>query len=622
MAVTVPRYERRVGTPNATTAVFANPRPLQIGAAVTEDAGNAAQNIGQQMAAAQNRISGRLAAVERTRLRNEMRTYAADTLANFETERDISQPATVTEYRKLLQQKGNELLGKYSGTLDGRTALEGDILDYQSQYEGTLAGRAIAAQRAMVKSGLDEELSSISSLAYEDPQGYDGRVEQLGQTVAGMADALSPEEQRAYEIGGRAELAASTINGMLDRGDFDNADAFMARPDVAEVTSPDQMRRFRSRMTLQRLEDERAANAGLRQIQAVEQMLGRKVTQSERMQLAGLAPNKPVDSVAAKIAAFEAATGQTATPAQIAKAYGMEVESADPENPFGSGLQGRALASAMDLAPLYEAGLTSPEEERRLEAAMAAMRVTDPITGQPVVAPPPFLAKALAARGIDPVQAFDGQVSIVGARPGADGGGLPPGAMPASFGQSQQQPAPAPAAPNPQSIFNQAENIAGPVPFAAEVLRSNPIFGAIMPGADMLKARQSVELAQQNLVRVLQNSPRYAEGERQAIAKEVDISPAIWSNPEAYRDKLIAIDDGLRQRLAVAEQTAKSRTVSQEERAKATDLVNAIVPFLEQLGVPPVVQTPEEAWSLPVGTMFRTPKGEVFVVPPKRGPNG
>lgn len=251
---------------------------------------------------------------------------------------------------------------------------------------------------------------------------------------------------------------------------------------------------------------------------------------------------------------------------------------------------------------------------------MAALRTPDPITGMRVTEPPPFLELALAQRGVDARAAFDGQSTIVGVFPtGEDGMGEPaadPLALPA--------PAAAPAQTGEASagtgdFFGRAGDITGPVPAAADMASRIPAVGALVPGQEMARARQEVTLAQRDLVRVLQNNPRFAEGERQAIEREVSIGPRLFDNPEAYRQRLIAIDDSLRRRLEQARTTAQSRQVSQEERAKSMDLVNAIEPFLQQLGVPPLVRTPEEARQLPPGTVFRNPQGQVLVVPSNGG---
>jgi hypothetical protein len=123
--------------------------------------------------------------------------------------------------------------------------------------------------------------------------------------------------------------------------------------------------------------------------------------------------------------------------------------------------------------------------------------------------------------------------------------------------------------------------------------------------------RVYVENASRDLVRVLQNNPKFAEGERKAIEKEISVGPEMFRSVESYEGKLIGINQSLQDRLNDAQQTLTSQ-VSLEERKRATDNINAITQFRQKLGLPVMVKTAEDAQRLTPGTRFMDPSGNEF----------
>lgn len=544
-------------------------------------------------------------AVSRSRIKNEMQRRAQEELQRLETEGDLTDDQTVAGFGRFLTANRDELIATHKGSADSRAALMTTLEDMRAVYAGEIGGRSLVAQRKLVTDTLEQSLSSISSLAYEDPAGFDERVAQWQSEISEMSGAVNSAEQRAYEAGGLSQLAKSTVEGLLDRGDLAAASEFIGRPDVAQAMTPAEMRQVRSRMTVQRITEEREANAFKRQIASIEQVVG-PLSQQDRRALAGLVPAKrgPL-SLAEKIAEIEALTGKPVTDEQIYKMGGADVGAGD--SAFGNSMHGRALAIVEDLAPLFGQGLTSEDQERRLAGAITALQAKDAVTGAQFATPPAFLAEAIVARGLDPQQVFSGQQSIVGA-----------------FGEA---PATADAAPSPvpnsADIFNRAELITGPAAVVGSAATKVPALGNFAPetASDMARAQQETKLAQQELVRVLMQNPRYAEGERQAIIREINIEGSFFDNPKAYQNRLIALDDALRRRLDTAMQTSKSLDVSREERSHAMNIANGVQAFIQQLGVPPLVNSPAELKALMEsgqivpGQSFRIPGGGLKIAP-------
>ena len=85
-------------------------------------------------------------------------------------------------------------------------------------------------------------------------------------------------------------------------------------------------------------------------------------------------------------------------------------------------------------------------------------------------------------------------------------------------------------------------------------------------------AAQQVEMQSRNLVRALQQNPRYAEGERKSIEKDIQIGPEALSNPTAYRLRLVEIGKYIQEELQFQASVLKNpngSTVQQRQQAPA-----------------------------------------------------
>jgi hypothetical protein len=272
-------------------------------------------------------------------------------------------------------------------------------------------------------------------------------------------------------------------------------------------------------------------------------------------------------------------------------------------SPFGTGATGGALDIMTRYARGYGAGATNDTEDREFEAAITHYTqprlIPNPDTGlmerqQPQL--PPFVQEAINQRR--------------GAR-----------AAPQPSPQPTTDPATPPGAPtpqprpslraqtNPKTVWELSSLVTGPVPAGAEFLSRTPLLGEIVKTPGFTQARTYVEQLNRDLIRALQNNPRYSEGERKAIEKEISIDGKLFDHPSAYRNRLIGIADALRVRERNASETANSTRVGKEERIHALNVSNAIRQHLIQLGVPPRITGNESYDELP--DEFIDPEGQI-----------
>ena len=167
-------------------------------------------------------------------------------------------------------------------------------------------------------------------------------------------------------------------------------------------------------------------------------------------------------------------------------------------------------------------------------------------------------------------------------------------------------PAPAPAAAAPTGgprLWDQADNVAGPVAGVQRWIGSGPVPMGI--GGEQVSAAQQVEMQSRNLVRALQQNPRYAEGERKSIEKDIQIGPEAMSNPTAYRLRLVEIGKYIQEELQFNASVLKNPNgTTVQQRQQALQSTAHLDEFYGKLGLPQQVKSVEEAKKLPPGTQF------------------
>ena len=277
---------------------------------------------------------------------------------------------------------------------------------------------------------------------------------------------------------------------------------------------------------------------------------------------------------------------------------------------FGKSVKGVALNTIYQLAPQYAAGTLPPELDRKFDTAVTEYQqletFQDPVdqrfkTRKPEL--PQFATDAIAARrglskvapgaAIPPGASQGAPVTTDAAAPTTDQGtGLVPtaGAAPAK-GQIR-----------PLTIWDSAPDIAGPIPKAATTVARVPGLGGVAP--EMQQKRNFVNAAVRDLITNLQNSPRYAEGERLQIQAEVDIGPRFFDDAEGLRNRIVGIDDFLARKQTDAEREGFNDRLPVETQRDYRSAAKAIANFRKILGVPIRIYNIDDVRSLPPGTPF------------------
>jgi len=248
------------------------------------------------------------------------------------------------------------------------------------------------------------------------------------------------------------------------------------------------------------------------------------------------------------------------------------------KGPFGSGVEGSAYNIAVELATRYGLGETTPEEDRKFSSAYRILNTPYPQTnekGELIYTKPPkldFLEKAFADRaaldkgGPRPTGTGTGAAAPAGGAAGAPAtGGMPSVGMP--------------------TLLSMAGRATGPINVTQAFLgRYTPgFFGELSAGP--IQADAFVSNAINRINRSIATNPRFAEGERQSIKKELDLLPSLLRDEAAFSNRLVGIDLLLERLERDALAGSEDKSIKVDERLAAANDLRLIRNTRDLMGV-------------------------------------
>jgi hypothetical protein len=200
---------------------------------------------------------------------------------------------------------------------------------------------------------------------------------------------------------------------------------------------------------------------------------------------------------------------------------------------------------------------------------------------------PPFVVTALRARNL-------AVPTTAGGAP-ATGGGRAAAPQPATAAPGRARPVPAPGAsvadlpPDvanvaqaaPQStFFDLASTGTGFVPvLVAGVARNIPLEAAGRIKPEFQQATTMLENMRNRVVNVLQENPRFAEGERKQILSELNLGPRLLDNKQSFINQIIALDNvfsGIEDKTAALTQARETGMEKRREAFKKLEEINFV----------------------------------------------
>lgn len=592
-------------------------------------------------------IMRRSEVIDRTRLLSDFDAEAMRMMEAAQTEGDITSDQTLQNLHQNLRSLADQTVASHRGRFFSKGEFKAQIENQVGQYYKSALGQQIKAQKTLLAQTFEQSVNTLSLTAMDAPELLPDLLTEAENKLTELRPALTADEERLYRANMRSRMAQSTIEGFYNRGDYEKASELLNDETVTQFLDPNVARTMKIKVVSEQAKAEREIRIQNQRVESFRARLGRDLTPQEEMRARSLPSNQKDFTPADEISQLELVQGRPASQQQIDKIFGTYVAPVSSRGSgggasasmFGNSLRGRALQMVNDGAMAYAAGMLDPEQARQFEMAAAEayspVERMDPITGQftryqPTV--PPFIQDALQ-RG----SGAYGSAPMPLGRPATGGQGAPapqgmmgpgqqltPGAdlsAPSSFATpaTDQPPPQAPQAEQGRTIWERRQNIAGPVSgVRAGVQRipgiGPPVAGAVFGEAETRQAdadRTYVDNASRDLIRILQNNPRFAEGERQAIEKEVSIGPEFFRSVESYEGKLMGVAESLQKRRQDAVNLLQTET-SADQRKWAMDAIGAIDNFHRNLGIPMLITDPSQLEGLPSGTLIMDRRGNEY----------
>jgi hypothetical protein len=288
--------------------------------------------------------------------------------------------------------------------------------------------------------------------------------------------------------------------------------------------------------------------------------------------------------------------------------------------PLGRGSKGDILNNIIQFAPLFQAGSLTPDQENAFMTAVTdytqptTVEFTDPRTGLKSMRTqrnelPKFVTDALNSRRPGSVPA---PLSVTGS-PDPTGAGAPIPFM----GVTSDNVAPeifqtVSAAPK-TSFFDLAATGTGFVPvLVAGVARNVPLDAAGKISPEFQQSTAMLTSMTNRVVNVLQENPKFPEGERDQIKEELKTAPTLFSNRYGYINQIIALDNVVESIQRRAERVRDEPTTGITIRQEAIKKLEDIASIRELFGIEQRTVTDPAVWKT-------LPPGEYIVINPQTG---
>jgi hypothetical protein len=553
---------------------------------------------------------------------------------------DFSQANSSEEFGAFMRQKTDDMLTRTPGRAAAKVRLQNDLTDLRGRFASVAATQALQQGFERVQRTTDSQLRPLVDLAIRDPASVRDAMVDAERIYANAEAALPPGIRPQFRQNLRAQIAAGAIEGALASGDVDGAETLLSPEggNLAEEMPIDQLSRARLQIRAQRIDSDKVGRELQQRMALIRQFAPGLSGEQQAAWALGMTMPKQEMTGEAKANAYLAQKRQftgdpnaTLTLEELQAAHDLDIETGGGLT-FGTSVTGRSLDNFAYMTNAFASGNLSPEQDAFFVAGatdyVQPRTVKDETTGQWVTTRPELPAHVVAAfeeRGIPiPQGATAPQPWMVGGGTSPSvsmAEGMPPstGVVPAAAASGTPEPR-VPAVLRTKVWDMAGENLTGPGPTVTAGAQKVPKIGELLPAESdvVVQQRETVSRMTRDLVRVLQSNPRYNEGERQSIAKEIDLSGQFWDNPRNYKNRLVGMDNALefRQKEALDTLSGKFPTTA-EDRQWALQALPNVIAFREFLGVPPLMSTPQEivkakeAGQIGQGDLVRLPDGRI-----------
>ena len=266
---------RGVRVPNIPTGGLE--KLAQAGVAVTE-----------KLQAAEARMNNRRNSVERIRQDREFKAFGTETFERFSSEQDFSSPEAATAFGAVLQQKADELVSTHLGGEESQLRLQARFEKTQSAFADKAAVAGVRATDALIEQAARETINELTARARLTPGDAPALVEQGRRELLAERDSYRPGQEIAFDRVLNAQVYGAAVDGLMARGEFDEAEAMLGDPIVQRALGEKAQRQMFDRLAAVKRERAKQATAP---VKGIPRDVFNQLTPEQQTEVVGATPD-------------------------------------------------------------------------------------------------------------------------------------------------------------------------------------------------------------------------------------------------------------------------------------------------------------------------------------------
>lgn len=536
----------------------------QVGSDGSESEAQSFHQQAGQLDKAGQRLINRGDVIERAQVTTAVTQNLATEMRRLETEEDNSKQETVNKFNEYRNKVMTDAMNGLNGSADGAANIQSDLSRINAKFGDLHSVASIKAGRAMLKdvqdARLNEKLNSVTEMTQnpvldtDDFEAFYMDLEEFTESIEQDGPAMDDDTKRDTMIAGGQKVVAAAMEGYINAGRLDRVkdlkESLKARGYGglidAKVNSA-----VTKRIATLRAADTKLERDAQKKWDLFEQIYGKgTATKDIKAELA--LNHNPKDTPYEKAMKFK-------------DAYIKIFKKQPTEDMY-----------------MRSMGISLPKEDGPLDLVNAADK-KDPEYGYMINQIPALRGRTIKSENLDRLTAYaqkwvskkipvfdSDKTTILGYTnrvlpqivldaykeggykppiPQAESNEDPPSGLDDDGDNLNTPPAPKPQTQREAGLFDESENLTGPINSVTPFFRSFPLIGQLMPGSDVVQSQMKMENFAKDLTTALQNNKRFPEGERKQVQKIVNLLPHIIDNTANMRDKMIALDDSLKSRI-------------------------------------------------------------------------
>jgi hypothetical protein len=601
MALT-PTYIRQQTIPQTSGQQMA---PLSL---ASNGVAEAAGGVSDVLSAAASRIQRREDIIATSRIADKFKNEELRFFSDFQKTGDLleTRPGKggVDQYRAEQLQRVEAAINSFDGTNDARAGLRSELSSQSGVYFRDMLTLANSAQDQYTGNLVSQNIDT-ALIAFEgNPEKIDDAFLAIEDELIAKDFGLSSTRKNQIRKEKREAAVVSAFESYFVSDNLEKASIFIESKKFRENASPEIYKKAKSQL-IQRSKEMRSievnAEGEIRRAEIISGMPRDQFTQEQRNKMAGIAIADSKPTIEQKVSEYKARTGRAPDPAIVQSwIEGKESKQSallKTQDALGRNLDPQEMAVfnatydrdhtgtedermfnyLVDNAPLFKNGQMQGADRERFVAMAQEYQNTQTIIGRDANDRPVIFAKPLPPVVQNALNMQNVQLS------------LPSDITPKPDPFKVEMPGVEPE----NTIFGVYQSAVGLKEGLQSAAVSVPFFGENVP-PESLRARTTITNANAELVRALQQSPRFSEGERQAIAREFALEPGTFMTDKSFLTKMVAINESVQRRLRNVHSTLADPNVGKDDARDAKRQIRALENYSNVLNLPPVVGGPDE----------------------------